>query len=106
MKKICLALVLVLLMATSAFAIVFESITVADTAIGLTSTNLDWTKTTAFCTVETSQIRFLYDGTTPTASVGHVANVGDAINLESYEELRNFKAIRTGAASGVLRCSY
>lgn len=105
MKKIFLALLLVVLMASPVFAIVYESITVAGTGIGLTITNLDWTHTKAYCTLETAQIRFRIDGADPTSSEGHIMNVGDSIVLQSYEELKNFRAIRTGS-SGTLKCSY
>ena len=46
------------------------------------------------------------DGTTPTASVGHVAASGDQIILDSPEEVRLFEAIRKGDDSATLRISY
>jgi hypothetical protein len=80
-----------------------ESITVADTAIGLTDATIVGQQK-AFLTVETADIRFTADGTTPTTTVGHLASPGDIIELER-DELPRFLAIRTGA-SATLKASY
>ena len=83
----------------------YESITVADTAIGLTAaTHLKAQH--AIITVETAQIRVRFDGTNPTSSEGHIAEVGDIIHLNSGSQMTKFKAIRTGATSGVLKATY
>ena len=82
-----------------------ETLTVADTAVGLTSdTYLDATR--AEMTLETAQIRMWADGTDPTASVGIPAEIGDTIVLNSAAQIANFKAIRTGTTSGVLSIQY
>lgn len=82
-----------------------EVITVADSAIGLTlGTYVDATK--AEMTLETAQIRVRKDGSDPTASVGHLVEVGDQINLYSASDIANFKAIRTGSTSGALTVTY
>jgi len=83
----------------------YESVTVEDSAIGLTSaTYLDATR--AEMTLETAQIRFRADGTNPTSSEGHPVYVGDVIILDSAAQIAGFKAIRTGTTSGVLKVTY
>jgi len=83
----------------------YESITVADSAIGLTSaTYLDATR--AEMTLETAQIRFRADGSDPAADEGHPVEVGDVIILDSAAQIAGFKAIRTGSTSGVLKVTY
>ena len=83
----------------------YESVTVADSAIGLTSgTYGDATK--AEMTLETAQIRVRKDGTDPTSSEGHPVEIGDKINLYSAADIAAFKAIRTGSTSGVLKVTY
>nr|QNO41555.1 hypothetical protein MPGNBCFJ_00019 [Methanosarcinales archaeon ANME-2c ERB4]QNO42069.1 hypothetical protein NIICAKKE_00019 [Methanosarcinales archaeon ANME-2c ERB4]QNO42284.1 hypothetical protein OEDCDHIP_00001 [Methanosarcinales archaeon ANME-2c ERB4]QNO42439.1 hypothetical protein ADMFNEEM_00005 [Methanosarcinales archaeon ANME-2c ERB4]QNO42689.1 hypothetical protein GKPKHNMI_00011 [Methanosarcinales archaeon ANME-2c ERB4] len=83
----------------------YESITVADSAIGGTAaTYLEATR--AEMTLETAQIRFRVDGTNPTSSEGHLVEVSDVIILNSAAQIANFKAIRTGATSGVLKVTY
>ena len=83
----------------------YESITVADSAIGGTSATY-LTATRAEMTLETAQIRIRVDGTDPTSSEGHLVEVGDVIVLTSASQISNFKAIRTGASSGVLKVTY
>ena len=83
----------------------YESITVANSAIGLTSgTYSDATR--AEMTLETAQIRFRMDGTNPTSSEGHLVEVGDTITLDSAAQIADFLAIRTGSTSGVLKVTY
>jgi hypothetical protein len=56
--------------------------------------------------VETAQIRFTCDGTTtPTATVGRIANVGDTIRL-SLADFTKFQAIRTGGTSASVQGDY
>lgn len=85
-------------------AIAHESITVAGTAVGLTDATFG-NANRAFLTVETAPIRFTIDGTTPTSTVGHLANPGDVIELEGQDELVQFLAIRVGA-SATLKATY
>jgi len=110
MKKLLISLVLVVLMIAPVSAIQYESITVATASIGLTAANLIADGIVrpkrAYCTLETAQIRFRVDGSAPTTSEGHIMDIGGRLILETHEELKNFRAIRTGATSGVLKCSY
>jgi len=57
-------------------------------------------------TLETAQIRIRSDGTSPTASEGRIAEIGDTIVLSSAAQIAGFKAIRTGSTSGVLKIEY
>lgn len=83
----------------------YESVTVADSAIGLTSgTYGDATK--AEMTLESGQIRVRFDGTNPASDEGHIVEIGDVIVLNSAADLATFKAIRTGSTSGVLKITY
>lgn len=85
-----------------------EPITVTATAGGLTATgdNSIEGQRSALITVEVAQIRVLFDGTTVTATTGHVMDVGDTLNLDSFEALTDFSAVRTGGTSATIRCTY
>lgn len=86
----------------------FESVTVAGTAIGfdVTTTNNNGMKPqSAMITVEGAAIRFTTDGTTPTAAVGHAAEIGAVINLTDSAECDNFLAIRRDGVSATIRIS-
>jgi len=85
----------------------YESKTVNATSggVALTSGTYD-DATSAELTLETGQVRFRMDGTNPTSSEGHLVEVGDTISLKSAAQIAAFKAIRTGATSGVLKATY
>lgn len=83
----------------------YESKTVANSAVGLTSgTYSDAIR--AEMTLETAQIRIRSDGTSPTSSEGRIVEIGDTIILKSAAQIAAFKAIRTGAVSAVLKVEY
>lgn len=90
----------------------YEAITVADTAIGFTSSNYmnsnasEVRASRAVCTLETAQVRYRYDGGTPTDAVGHVLNANDVVVIMGDDAIKNFKAIRTGGTSGSLKVTY
>lgn len=85
----------------------YESVTVDNTVGGVFLTRATYDRArNAFMTLESAQIRFTKDGTAPTTSVGHLLQVGQTLNLDGSNEIKNFRAIRTGAASGVLKVSY
>jgi len=46
-------------------------------------------------TVESSNIRFWYGGTTPTASSGHLLNAGGSLVFTKTAEIENLKMIAT-----------
>ena len=88
-----------------------ESITVADAAIGFTAGTItpaapDRPAHRALVTAETAQMRYTYDSTTPSPTVGHLLEVGDVLEIEGISNVSNFRAIRVGATSGNLRCTF
>jgi len=89
----------------------FETVTVADSSTALTAatyspTLQDKSRIRAFCTITGGQIRYRYDGTAPTSTVGHLASFGDVIYLEGTVNVENFRAIRTGDISATLSVTY
>jgi hypothetical protein len=48
----------------------------------------------ALISVETDAIRFRTDEGTPTTAIGMLGSNGDTIELESYDEISKFRAIR------------
>ena len=83
----------------------YESVTVDNTAGGKPLTKYGRNQY-ALISVETAQIRFTVDGTAPTTTVGHVLNAGDILELDSLEDMKSFRAIRTGATSAVIHVTY
>lgn len=84
----------------------YEALTVADTAVGITASMLTVNgQQVRVCRgrLETAQVRWRYDGTAPTAGEGILLEIGDWLVLDRYENITRFRAIRTGAVSGVLR---
>lgn len=90
--------------------VAFEQITVAATAIGFTTTKITPAgrpqATVALCRVETAEIRYTVDGTTPTTTVGTLLEIGDTLTVNGHDVLVSFRAIRTGGTSGQLDCTY
>lgn len=87
--------------------VTFESLTVAATAVGITSTTINpagqpqMLKCSA--RLETAQVRFRYDGTAPTAAEGTLLEVGEIMDINDPQTATAIKFIRTGATSGVLK---
>ncbi len=82
-----------------------ESVTVSSTAKILTASKYG-NRTEAFITVEVAPVRWWTGDVPPTASVGHILNVGDVIKLHSALDIINIKFIRKNGADATLRCSY
>lgn len=63
-----------------------------------------------FCTVETDSIRFTYDGTTVTRSVGHPVSASTStfasFIVYGYSNVRNLQMIGAGAASATVQCTF
>lgn len=78
-----------------------EILTVSSSAVGLDAAKYNppngIAAQKALITVEENDIRYWYDGSTPTGSEGHLGAVGAVIELEGANSLKNFKAIATGA---------
>jgi hypothetical protein len=81
----------------------FETITVAATAIGITSSLLTNARA-AYLTVEGASLRYRIDGTAPTSSVGHLVPNGGSIWLsdKTKASLSNLRMIRTGSTSATV----
>ncbi len=88
----------------------YESITVDNTSggVGFTVGKLTTTPRPkrVYISVETAQVRYRYDGTAPIATEGHILNPMDILTISGIHNMNNFKAIRTGATSGVLKVTY
>lgn len=55
----------------------------------------------AMMTVEGQQIRYWVDGSVPTSSQGHLANVGDTIFFENGYEVSNAQIIQVASGASV-----
>jgi hypothetical protein len=60
----------------------------------------------ATITVADAEISFTTSGASPTATFGHRAGPNDVIQLDSNEDLVKFRAIRRGATSATIFCTY
>ena len=89
----------------------FEQLTVADSVQVLTPSYYQDSSTSggassAFLTSEDAQIRYRYDGGTPTSTVGHILDYGSILVLHGQNQMSNFKCIRTGSASAKIAVTY
>jgi len=86
----------------------FETITVANTAIGLTASKLASSPKPkkALLTFETATCRYRMDNTDPTSTIGHLVVPTQSLVLEGHSQLNNFKAIRTGDTSAKIQVTY
>lgn len=88
----------------------FEQVTISTASLGFTSTKYDPGNGTpaihALVTVESAQIRYTVDGTTPTTMVGHLKEVGDEFEVWGSTDIKNFRAIRTGGTDASLAVTY
>ena len=83
-----------------------ESITIANTAIGLTATTYLRARY-AYGVVEQAPIRWTTDpNITVTSELGLKQNSMGVIILDSPDKIKNFRAIRIGATSGILQILY
>jgi len=87
----------------------YESISVGDTAVGITSALIvpanGHKNGAAWFTIEGGPIRFRIDGTDPTASEGHLVDPGETVDIDGYDNLLRFRIIRTSASATVIRVS-
>lgn len=110
MWRLLIALVALGLLVTASHgqtAATYESLTVADTAVGFTATIIQPTNEAAMTRcrgrVETAAIRYRFDGTDPTASEGVLVNANDVITIEGYAVLSAITFIRDTSTSAVLK---
>jgi hypothetical protein len=98
-----------------------ERKTVSNAAVGLTESAYTLTPSptntrlfveprkasAAILQVLTQAVTFTIDGTTPVAgSVGFEAAASDFIYLDSYQKIKEFKAIRSGGSDGAIEAAY
>jgi hypothetical protein len=89
----------------------FETITVSSVAIGFTSSKVSSTGVpsakAAIITIETNPLRYRYDGTAPTTTVGHLRAATDTpLVVWGINNIRNFKMIRQGGADASVSVTY
>ena len=90
----------------------YEDITVDNTAGGKSLTASKYRPTsspqaeTAFITVENGPMRYTYNGTAPTSTLGHKASNGTILVLKGQHQMDTFRAIRTGSTDATLRVTY
>jgi len=82
----------------------YQDLTVQGTAVGLTVPTSP-TARSAIITVETDQVRFTVDTTTPTSTKGHLLNAGDLLELGNTEMLSNARFIKV-TSDATLRITY
>lgn len=88
-----------------------ESITVSTSAVGLAAATIGGGTTGkpqaryAFITLADNAIRWRCDGLDPTSTVGHALASGGSLELNGAANIARFKAIRSGAADGILTVS-
>lgn len=84
----------------------YESITVANTAIGLSTTSyapVGQQMGMCLARLETAEVRYRMDGTAPTTTEGMLLEPGDTVTLGTSGQMVDAKFIRTGAVSGILK---
>ena len=60
----------------------------------------------AFITNYGASIRYTYDGTTPSSTVGHVLPDGGILVLQGQNQMESFKCIRLSSTDSALYCTY
>ena len=78
--------------------------TVASTLLGATAATLTAPANSAYAEIhvyDASGITFTLDGTDPTATIGTRVNAGATFELESADEVADFKAFSLGAAQAI-----
>lgn len=92
---------------SAAQVVTYESITVTDTAVAISTATIAPAGPGYIdaCEgrLETAQIRYRWDGTAPTAAEGTLLEVGDVLPIETYDDALRIRFIRTGSTSGVLK---
>lgn len=89
----------------------FEQLTVSNSVQVLTPSRYAASEphesaSSAFITLNGGNIRYTYDGTTPTSSTGHLLNDSGTITLLGQNQMALFKCIQTGATSSEISITY
>lgn len=80
-----------------------ETLSVSGSAIGFAAIPSGTRK--AFVTTEAADIRFWVNGSNPTITQGHLVKAGGAFELDSADQITNFKAIAV-SGTATLQVSY
>jgi len=86
----------------------YESLTISSAAVALTAPQSKVTghkPTAAFVSVESYAIRYRLDGVAPTASEGHLMNVGDTVLLSGTPSVLGFLGIRV-TSDAIVKVTY
>jgi hypothetical protein len=87
----------------------FEKITVGATAVAISDSTLNPTSQPQrrYClfTLETAEVRWRADGTSPDSTTGHVLSAGQSFDLSGIRNLTRARFIRTTGSSGTLSVS-
>jgi hypothetical protein len=90
-------------------SISYETITVSSVAVGISAGVLTVSGNAAdkcLVTTESQPLRYTTNGTTPTASVGHLAAAGSELVFNGRPDLASLRFIRTGTDATVqVTCS-
>lgn len=88
----------------------FETLTVSNSAKVMTAStyapNGQAPSEKAFVTCEAGELRYRYDGTAPTATVGHKLTDGAFIILNGIHQIQKFSCIRSGSVDATLAVTY
>ena len=60
----------------------------------------------AYLTLESGDIRFTYDGTTPSGTVGHILTDGNALILSGQNQISQFKCFQYGGTGSTISITY
>lgn len=84
----------------------FESLTITTAAAtGFSAAVYPLTIMRALVTVETSSIRYRYDGVAPTVGTGHLLGSGDVMAIIGLTNIQNFQSIAV-TTNAVLMVTY
>ena len=61
---------------------------------------------TAFLSLDGGDIRYTYDGTTPSATVGHILSNGGALVLTGQNQIKQFKCFKYGNDNSTISITY
>lgn len=91
----------------------FEQLTVAAASTAFTALKVEPNGSggnpqadAASCRLEAAEIRYTVDGTTPTAAIGTLLEIGETLVITGHDSIMRFRGFRTTAVSGVLDCTY
>lgn len=87
-----------------------ESVTVSTVAVGLTPATFRPSGVPpaqyVFLSVDADKIRVWFDGSDPTAAIGHELVTGSILELHGIKNIERLRMIRSGAADATVRASY